>query len=548
MLPGIRALRHCHLLKWTLLRRWNNTPGKNKKALTNGDNTHSAPKATELPKELIKNSNKTKAEIQQLPQHKLLKPTTQHINAQVNERIIKDTFDRSVGRKSSISGSEEFSATRQQIFRSNSAKQIKNILKAGTNFDNSVYGAAIQKCGQLQDIDACISIMQMLSKRHIIPDSTIFGTLFQAFRINQRTDYIDEYIAQMIDYYNVKPNIHIATTLLTCFTKTGNVDKAEQIWDQIIVKYNLRPDIRTYQTMIQIHGQNGNSEKAEQFYVEMKHNGIEPDLMLQTTMIRAYIKCDQIDKAFNIKITMERNGQQLDAQCYTAFIGVYLKDSHLQPHKTLQLIEECECKCVMRQSKDIDVIMDLKFAAYMKVFEIEYDKKKKDMLFQTLTEILPQERMSKGLNQWNNKIAAMILRVYALHYENDFTNIKVIKCFELFCELKLLGYWYYCKNVSRWMIDLHGFGYDEISFIIHYLLNRKLKELVDTMGHDWIIICGKRLGTVPTSKDLQIGIKQFIIEQLKSYNISCQTNSTNKGRLSLNIKDVRNHVKLRNIF
>eukprot|EP01084_Bolivina_argentea_P261997 442952_1 len=465
---------------------------------------------------------------------------TQHQSQQINTRILNKNHQRDAGLIAPIKGTEKFATQRSKILRSKSGQQIKAILNSSTDFDITVYGAAIQKSGNLKDIESCNNIMQLLANRNIMPDVNIFNILFQAFKLNQRMDYVGKYLEQMINIYDIQPDLITANTLLAIFTKHGDVTIAHKIWSEIMPKYNLAPNERTYAALIQIYGKNGNIQQAMQFYEEMKSKlNIQPTLFTQTIMIRAFTQNNQIKNALNIKYEMEQNGQALDAQCYVCFVGFYLKDTlHFNPYETLKLIQEYESKC----KEANDIIMNLKFAANLKLLENANETQQKNQLFDTLTRTLPGERISIGLPHWNDSCAKIVLLSHLVYY-NDNERHVIGQCFDRLCQIGAIGYWFYCKHVGRWMIDLHGFGYKEVKFILYYLLSCKYDYLIEVMGYEWIIICGKGLSTDPLSKQSQIGIKNYIMNELKGFNIDSKTKEFNSGRIMLNVNDVIAYVQ-----
>ncbi len=59
-------------------------------------------------------------------------------------------------------------------------------------------------------------------------------------------------------------------------------------------------------------------------------------------------------------------------------------------------------------------IMDLKFTACLKLLEIATGKSQGDTLFETLVHCLPEQRVSYGLDKWNNKTTRIVLLVYLI--------------------------------------------------------------------------------------------------------------------------------------
>eukprot|EP01084_Bolivina_argentea_P156045 271928_1 len=456
----------------------------------------------------------------------------------INQRIQKEKQKRISGTQQFIEGSKEFANYRSKIFKSASVKEIHRILNSRTDFDASVYNAAIQKSGKLRNIDYCINIMDLMVQ-HTKPDIYTFNQLFQAFRINDRAD-CDGYMNKMINFYNIQPNIITAATLLGQCTKTGNIQRAEKIWKDIILHFRLKPHKQTYLAMIQIYGQTGAPGKAAQFYDMMSKNGVEVDEHIQSAMLNAYIRNNQIENALALKTDIEKKGNVLDYVCYVPLISFYLKDStDLNPIKSLQLVDECIKKNQLNQVPDR--IVNLKFVAYKKLLSIEKDKSKKSVYF-ALVNKQPNVRVLNGLSEWDRETARNVLDAHLIYYNKNFNSPQLIACFEHVC--KYIGYWIVDGKTNKWILDLHGYNYDQAEFALHHILTKKTDEVIGTMGFEWEILCGRQRSSVPSSKSSQTGIKQFIMDQLnRSFKIRSNVDFENDGKLKLNSVDVKKHLE-----
>eukprot|EP01084_Bolivina_argentea_P132909 234530_1 len=433
-------------------------------------------------------------------------------------------------------GGKQFIEYRKQILKCNYIKEIDSILKSNDNFDIKIYTAAIKRAGMLKNVLYCKDIMRLaLKTRNLIPDLAMYGTLFHAFNLNNKPFYCDDYVKQMIDIYNLKPNIIIATTLLGGCTKNGNVERANNIYNDIILKYNLIPNKLTLTELIQTYGQNGDFINARKWYDKAMDNSCDDgSVSLNGAMMKAYIANDRIDEALEIKFQMSKN-QQINIAAYMPLIGFYLKDKYLDAEKALQLIKDCVNECKFTASNGHELI-DFKAVANLKLLQTNKDAALRKIYFEACKQC--------GRSHMNVKLAPIVLESYLEYYGHNFQNIEVIKCFETFCKAKFLGYWYYDKVMKRWIIDLHGYNYGTVKFVLYYIFNHKKQQLIKEMGFDWIIICGKRYHTNPTSKESQVGMKQFLIKILHHrYNIKSNVMSNNIGRLELCPKDVKRFVE-----
>eukprot|EP01083_Nonionella_stella_P271868 921708_1 len=444
-----------------------------------------------------------------------------------------------------IRGSETFARQRSQIFKSESVDAIRRILNSSKDLDITVYTAAIQKSGKLNDVSFCKTIMQLIESRDVPPDGPLFSTLFHAFKINFRMDCCDQFLKKMTDQCKVTPNLVIANALLGGCVKTGDVQRAQRYWQDMITEYNLIPNDMTYMIMIQIYGQHGNITKCKHLYAQLLENNVVPTVRTKTAFMHAYIRNNCIEDALQMKHHIEQDECVLDLRGYMPLISFYMKDTtHFDPKETLRLIDECKSRNKMAQLDDI--MMNLKFAANLKLLMNATDQHRKDQLFKKIVVTLPQQRKLNGLSEWNGSCAKSVLQAYLVYYNYEYDNADIMRQFKTFCEeLHVLGYWFNCEYSNQWILDLHGYNYDEVKFVLYYILNQRLDELIQAMGYKWVIVCGKGLMTSPISKESQLGIKQFIMNELKLYGISSSVHKRNSGRIILKEQDVKRFVNQR---
>ena len=108
---------------------------------------------------------------------------------------------------------------------------------------------------------------------------------------------------------------------------------------------------------------------------------------------------------------------------------------------------------------------------------------------------LPIERMKHGMLVWDLKSAQTVLDAYLIYYKYDNNSPEIKEFYERIC--KYIGYWFIDKYSNETFLDLHRYNYDQLKFVLHYLLTSKSEELIEMMGYNWIILTGKRLSVKP---------------------------------------------------
>eukprot|EP01083_Nonionella_stella_P015430 43188_1 len=458
---------------------------------------------------------------------------TININRSLEEqRDTRKSLGHSPNAITAAKGGKKFRKYRSRILDCHSIHEIDSIIQSKSHFDVKVYTAAIKRAGMLRDVFYCKTLMDIaLNHRKLTPDTTLYSTLFHAFNLNYRPLYCDAYYQQMTDVYNLKPDIIVATSLLGGCTKNGDTTRAENIWNDVIIKHNLTPSKLTFVELIQSYGQSGDCVKARQWYDRMIQYGIEPDSIVNAVMIKSYLRNNRIDEALALKHVMETNGQLLNLAGYMPLMSFYLKEEYLDPGQTLKLVEECQRVCNL--PKFTSQLVSLQCIAHLKLLQKEKNLVQKKVYFDVIDSL-----SSYDVN------AHIFLEAYLDYYGGDVEHNKIVECFERFCLSKQLGYWYHDKVINKWIIDVHGYNYETVKFVLHYIMHRKAHQLIKEMNYDWIVVCGKGYQTSPMSKDSQIGLRQYIMDVLqKHHKIRCSLQLNNTGRLQLYPSDVHAFVQ-----
>eukprot|EP01084_Bolivina_argentea_P144912 254147_1 len=472
--------------------------------------------------------SKTNTSLNKFAQNK----SSEHIE---KERIIRKLSGFDVNAISPVEGPTNSKQNRKKVLLRNSPQKIMAFLQSESDLDATVYNTAIKSCGNMKNVVSCQRIMALMKTRNVSPDIYSFAILFHALNKNNRPDLSDLYLKEMLNVYNVKPNNVILTTLLGGCTNSGDIQRAERIL-KLYEQYDIQKNALTYTELIHTYGQHGDYVKCQELYDEM----LSPDQYSTTALMHAYLKCNQIATALKLKLDFEKKGYEMNAIHYTPFVAFYLKPTkHFNPHESLRLFEECKTKNGLMYMNN--AMINLRFVAYLKLMETESNTDKKSEYFEMI-KTMPFQRQSNKLQKWDLESASIVFRAHLIFYSNNFNHPEIIKYFDHLS--KYLGYWCFDNRTKKWLIDFHGYSYDEVTFALYHILRRRVDELVNKMGFEWQIICGTQKCTAPTSKEFQSGIKQFVTTRLKkSFQIRSEVNPTNAGRISLNSVDVQQHVK-----
>eukprot|EP01084_Bolivina_argentea_P144913 254148_1 len=95
---------------------------------------------------------------------------------------------------------------------------------------------------------------------------------------------------------------------------------------------------------------------------------------------------------------------------------------------------------------------------------------------------MPFQRQSNKLQKWDLESASIVFRAHLIFYSNNFNHPEIIKYFDHLS--KYLGYWCFDNRTKKWLIDFHGYSYDEVTFALYHILRRRVDELVNKMGFD----------------------------------------------------------------
>ena len=256
---------------------------------------------------------------------------------------------------------------------------------------------------------------------------------------------------------------------------------------------------------------------------------------MHNAMLQVYLKNSQIEEALELKLNGEEH-QPLSPVGYLAFMNYYLTDDHLDPAKGLEMMEECQR--VNPKRKMLDNMLNLKFVAYNKLLLMSEDEAKRDEYFEIVKQ-QPMARLEHGMAEYDLATAKNVFDAYLYYYNYDTNSTEIMEYFEKVSEH--IGYWQIDGRTGKKVLDLHRYNYDQIEFVLHYLLTVKKKELRDMMGYDWRILTGKRLSTNPRGRGRE-GIQSFVIKHLEeNYDITAKIDKWNAGIVKLNQTDTARH-------
>eukprot|EP01084_Bolivina_argentea_P098986 177937_1 len=468
------------------------------------------------------------------------KPINDHNTTETYKRInVRKSNLEYLGYDSVVSPlrSPRYLQMRKQILHCKSSSEIMNILSKSNDVNDTVYNAAIKCCGQLADWRGCKQIMNIIPPTKLT--SVTFGTLFTALASNVDKPHTeaDVFINKMREY-NIKMTVITFNALLNGCKKIVYLNRAERLWADFFSEFDEKPNMISYIIMMDIYAINGQSDKTKAMFDDMISNKITPDVVCYNILIKAYIKAGHIDCALQIKYQAENAGIQLIMQSYVPIIAYYLKDNaHHDPYKALNLIMKVES--LELNETGWDIVYNLKMSVYLVLLKSETDKVK----YFSLINWMLSQRSCKGLSKYTKRNAHILLDSFLYFYGNDFDNDELLQLFKDLCKENFIGYVTWNFVYKKWEINLHGFSYELIDFVMYYVMKYDMKKWLNENNGDVIVVCGKRK-SIDNDRKYAKGIMQHVMELCKKWEIKCKINPINAGQILLSKTDIEQKIKV----
>lgn len=453
---------------------------------------------------------------------------------------------------------------RREIGNAKSSSNVLDILlcKNDEIIDPSVYGKAMQKCDKLRDWYSVIKIMNILiNNKKLIDKISIveFNIFFNAMTHSDSEKLMKienaKYFDIMINKFNLKPNIIIFSTLIKGCRGSGNLSYyhlAEKYFNLMINEYKLSPNSLIYTEMISVYSKNLKNNitdydvcknKAIELFIEylkkMQKKQIQKDLCVFGAYLNIFTQIGDIDGINNAFSLIKENKFECNHVIYGNVMNGFLNAK--KPRKCIEKFNEFEKELLLRKLYPNNTMYQFQCIALSNIIQFEHNKltfNQKFEIYKELKTVINQHRLWKHPN-----IVSSLLSSIIILYHNKNPQL-IVKIFELFVKKQLLGYYGYSnetQNVGEILIDLHGFQFIEIQFILLYIFGYKLQEWnVDDIYYLKLIV-GKRSHSLNATK----GLKEFVIEQLSTYNppILCDKDERNEGVLLIHKDQLLHYVR-----
>ena len=443
-----------------------------------------------------------------------------------HHRESKQKFGRDPFAILPLKGSREFQSVRQQIFRCKDGHAIKRLLTSSTTkFDQSVYTAAITKCGELGDTEHAAKMIKIMRKHRVDRDRNCYSILFRALALNERSYEFPKYLRWMMARDGLQPDIVCATILIGGCKKRGDVETAETVWNDMIVRMGLEPTELTFVQMLSVYAKAGDTEKAQRTFKAMMECGIRPNQSSCGALMQCFANCLDIGNVLKIKHFMQIKGIPLDVFQFRSMMTVYLKNR--MPLKALQVYNEY-LESLRKQQHQSEVvphkdIIGMKNATFLMMLEqrtmdgIDDETTSHFHEMVTVKTVDEIKRFYGTKSPFVQRLAHNVLTAHVLyHYTLKGDEKGTMALFRRLCEQQQLGYWQQNRESGHWMLDFHHFGYISTKFLLRYLLKHELESLLEM--DDVLILCGKGYHRDAYSSDQtnpeQRGLLHFVQNEL----------------------------------
>ena len=324
---------------------------------------------------------------------------------------------------------------------------FKNALKDNREcIDSSVFSVYFYGMGKWFQMKKCQEMYEILIKLDIKPDINVFdsllnGCVLQGYKV-EIYSYAQELWYQMIEIYGIKPNINIIISMLKIYSMQKDIDKSKELFYNYVINSNDK--------WIQ------NNDKIWHSYLKVFSNqGLISDMKEGLKLMKQY-----------------KDELKFNNSLYSIIMSCYSNGN--KPNKVIQYFNS------MINSNINPNFMNLflKYLAYYSL-QIKYDNINSNVYHSKIINDMDNEFNQYNL-EYNYKCDTLKLESYIQYY----SNINPHKMVEFF-ESNINKYPIYIKPN---MIDLHGYSFLNIQFILRYIFAYELHILKHYKTFH--IICG----------------------------------------------------------
>ncbi|GMH02738.1 hypothetical protein Nepgr_004577 [Nepenthes gracilis] len=227
-----------------------------------------------------------------------------------------------------------------------------------------VFDLLIQACLELNRIDTCIKIVQLLRSRGICPNVCTCNSLIASVSKNRGCHFgydLYEEIFRSDDRSlnggfsaKILPNVQTFNCLLLSFYQTGSVDMVEQVWVEM-GRMNCKPNLCSYNILMAAYCDEGELGKTWKLWEEMKLEGLKQDVVAYNTLIGGYCKTGEIERGEELHTEMGLYGIESTCVTYQHLINGYCKIGNV--HSAMLLYEDMRRKGFSPDSSTIDTLV-----------------------------------------------------------------------------------------------------------------------------------------------------------------------------------------------
>ena len=413
---------------------------------------------------------------------------------------------------------------RDKINKANNEDLILQLVNRYDNCDSSVYGCAIKRLNELNQYDYMEEIMIKAMDNGQYDEVLFTNFLYGMGKCGELKKCI-ALLDKMFKEYNVKPTLVLFTVILECYSFDNCVKYRKDIeWivDMMVNKYDIKLDAIVCTILFKIYAKIKDIDRAKYIwdnYFITSQNNSNPRTW--GAYLNVYAKVGMIDDVLRVFGEMKSRNVQMTHVTYGIIMDSYLKVN--QPLKALEYYDELITSNITPKLN----ILGSRYIAYLKIY---YNQKLGNHRTEHNNEYYYHKIMKQYMDDLKKYELKPDFKVYMiqfncviLHYF-DQNPMEMVRYFEM--NKKYLQY-----LVSPQMIDLHHFPIVCAQFVIRYILAYELQTVCSNKKFE--IICGKTV----RNKSNHFQLINFVINELQSFDIECNIQPKNNGRIDVFIRD-----------
>lgn len=202
----------------------------------------------------------------------------------------------------------------------------KNKFSLGKTPTISGYGAILNACAKLDNMNLAEEILQEMFSHKIFPNSHVYSTVINGYRLSGRFDLaLQAYKLAEMDKENY--NIAVLNTILNACAEENEFKTLYAIYDEAIEKYKIIPDKITFSVLIKSYSKHQEFDKLWDLYSYLLKNKIYDEITFNS-LLDTFANAEHESNLYEIYTEMKNNKINVSVVTYGVLLKFYVNQAN----------------------------------------------------------------------------------------------------------------------------------------------------------------------------------------------------------------------------